>query len=228
MVFPNELCKADGNWQPLKPRRPRKFLFDVDGLPVSVHRDGPGYFCAAIWDGKIRVGSVGLWPFYTDVTTIYGVDTHITEGYQGRGLALRAYVGLAEQANIALASCSQSPGARKLWCRLAESSALRFYFVAGDSDEPKLFESDIYDVELRNGALRGINGKRTFDPYKRVGSLLLVRQGVALDRAIRKHMALREQYAGLKRQFKRYDCHKLLSANASAGSPGPNRRNSKR
>lgn len=207
MVFRNSIAPGDGNYQTTM-RRPRKFLFDIGAYDVSVHRGPCHSLRVVMWDGPRKIGTLGLDPFYSDVRSIYSVDAKIIQEYQGLGIGYRTYEGLVYEANTSLVTCSQSPGAVKLWRKLAANRYLRVYFVA--SGAMNLFDSDIYDTVLSDGKIRGVAGNKLFSPYARRGTLLLVKRNGPLDRAIQAHREVRVASAKLKRQFKQHDHQKMI------------------
>lgn len=207
MVARNCLQKSDDGEGGRVTAPPRRFAFNIGDYRVAIHRQfGKQFFHVSIWHERQKIGSIDFYGYYRDVKTVYTVDTKIRQEYQGYGIAHRTYQGLVGLHNLAILSGCQSPGAVKLWRRMATDRSLAMYFVE-DCTSDCLFSCDVYPVNMNaTGRLRGTDyANKEFDPYKLHGSLLLVRRQHALDKTIDRHMTLRRETMHLRNRYHRYD-----------------------
>lgn len=212
MVMRNRLTKSDGFDEYVSPRhRPRNFLFTVDDFDVAVKRKSSKrhnnhYIHAQIWHRKIKVGYIDLTNTFADVKTILAVHTMINQAYQGLGIAYRVYEGLINEANLAILTANQSAGAVKLWRKFADNPDLCLYHV-NDYASANLFESPIHNIVLNDKKQLEIvdYANQRSDPYKRTGSLLLLRRKSPLDDAIQDYIDQRKKLACAADRFKPFD-----------------------
>lgn len=206
MVMRNGLEKRDGAVADIK-KQPRQFLFDIGDYNVAFRRyRNKTEFYVDVWHRKKKIGDIDLTKAYKDVKTVLSIDCRIKMDYQGLGIAYRVYEGLANEANVAIQSNNQSKGAIKLWRRFAQNGSLLLYFI-DDYNSDNLFTCDIFPVHANeSGELVGIDYNRvSFDPYKRSGSLLLIKKKSALTSAIQRYIPLRQTIQIVAKRFKRFD-----------------------
>lgn len=216
MVTRNSITRSAGNSEYVSPRhRPRKFLFNIGDYEVAL-RKKPSYaksdlMYVQIWHAKTRVGYVDLTTAYSDVRTVMSVHTMIVQDYQGLGIAYRVYEGLVNEANISLTSDNQSKGAVKLWRRFAKTASLRLYHVKSHSSN--LFDSPIYPVMLNKNEteleLHDYRNDTRISPYRQFGSLLLVKRGGDLHKAIEKQIDYHKKIYAISDCFKQVDKFKI-------------------
>jgi len=212
MVMRNRLTKSDGFNEYVSPRhRPRKFLFTVGDYDVAVKRKSSSlrnnhYIHAQIWHQRIKVGYIDLTTAFVDVKTILSVHTMINQRYQGLGIAYRVYEGLIKKANLAILTANQSAGAMKLWRKFASNIELKLYYVR-DYASTRLFESPIHNIVLNTKEQLEIVDytDQRADPYKRTGSLLLLRRNSPLDGTIVDYINHHKKLACVGDRFKPFD-----------------------
>jgi hypothetical protein len=211
MVEFNRLSKSDGNtFERSKIKKPKNILFEVGNFDVSVHKKPRvkvhSYAHVGIWNDKDKIGGLDLYKIYTDVNVVFSVDARIDEKFQGRGIGYRVYEGLVCENNLSLQSSHQSVGAIKMWQRFATNRGLQLYFI-DDTMSENLFECDVFRVKAdKNGFLEGTDYKNMkFNPYKKRGSLLLVKKKNPLHSALQKHMIARKSAFDILGDFKKYD-----------------------
>lgn len=211
MVEFNRLSKSDGNtFERGKIRKPKSLLFEVGEFDVSVHKKPRvkvhNYAHVGIWHNNDKIGGLDLYKIYVDVNVVFSVDARIDEEYQGMGIGYRVYEGLVTENNLSLQSSHQSIGAIKMWQKFAHNRSLALYFV-DDTMSENLFECDIYKVTAgESGFLQGTDFKNNqFDPYKKRGSLLLVKRKSPLHEALKKHYNVRKAACDIKGNFKTFD-----------------------
>lgn len=213
MVDFNRLAKSDGNTYEQTIRKPKKLLFGVGDFDVSIHKKPRAkvhnYAHVGIWDKNQKIGGLDLYRIYEDVNVIFSVDARINEEYQGRGLGYRVYEGLVTENNLSLQTSHQSVGAIKMWQRFATNRTLALYFVDDSMDEC-LFDCDIFKIAHdSNGFLQGTDYHGVvFNPYKKRGSLLLVKKKTPLHTALQKHHNIRKTAHNLLGNFKKHDAPK--------------------
>ena len=214
MVDFNRLAKSDGNtFERNKIKKPKKLLFEVGDFDVSIHKKPRvkvhNYAHVGIWHKNNKIGGLDLYKIYIDVNVVFSVDARIEEQYQGLGIGYRVYEGLVTENNLSLQTSHQSVGAIKLWQRFANNRSLALYFI-DDTMSENLFDCDVYKIHGdNNGFLEGTDyiGKN-FNPYKKRGSLLLVKKKNPLHTALQKHMMARKTAFGVLSAFKKFDTPK--------------------